>query len=192
METLHHLKGNWDYTNTVLYMKAMFCLEAHYLEISDDSIGFLNDFSRMGYPFARTNHEKIYSDFRNEFNQDPARFVQICLSELKLCHWSTINKLAFIEPATLQIFSGYQLILLKIIGNYFFPNNEEGCEIEYNTEIFQIANSANIDYFASHILLPEGDVLDTTMLSNEFQQWSRQWLESGTHIVPLFTEKVIA
>lgn len=192
MDTLHQLKGNWDYTNTILYMKAMFCWEAHYLEISDESMEFLNEVSRRGYPFARTNYEKIFTDFRIEFNQDPARFVQTCLSELKQCNWSAVNKLALIEPISLQIFSGYQLILLKVIGNYFFVNNEEVCAIEYNTEIFQIANSANIDYFASHILLPEGDVLDPTKLSHEFQQWSRQWLDSGTHMVNLFTEKVIA
>jgi hypothetical protein len=113
------------------------------------------------------------------------------LKELKQCNWPTENKLAFIEPISAQIYSGYQLILLKVIGNYFFANNEESFMLNYTTDLFQIANSGNINYFATHILLPEGDRLDTLTLNNEFKSWSEKWLNSGEHTVELCATRVV-
>jgi hypothetical protein len=191
MGELHQLKGNWDYTRTILYMKAMFCYEAHYLKITDESIDFLNQFESMGYPFARTNYQKINNDFNTAFTENPAGFVHDCLRELKHCNWPIENKLAFIEPVSAQIYSGYQLILLKVIGNYFFANNEESCMIDYTKDLFQIANSANVNYFTTQILLPDGDRLDATTLNNEFKFWSEKWLNSGTHTLDLFSSRVV-
>jgi hypothetical protein len=191
MSELHQLKGNWDYSSTLLYMKAMFCYESHYLNITEESIDFLNQFESMGYPFSQTNYQKINNDFKIAFTENPARFVHDCLKELKQCNWPTENKLAFIEPISAQIYSGYQLILLKVIGNYFFANNEESFMLNYTTDLFQIANSGNINYFATHILLPEGDRLDTLTLNNEFKSWSEKWLNSGEHTVELCATRVV-
>ena len=191
MTASYILDGKWDSASIRLFMKGVFCCETHFLNLTEDSIHFLKDWASMGDPFASTDFEKIFNDFRKDFLDNPRLFIRTFLSEIKNNTWTIENKRIFIEGQLNILISGYQFILIKIICNYFYYSEEEKCELNYDLELFKIANFTNIKFFMENISLPDNDRINFSELRNEFHNWSMKWLDSQDHIINLNEQNVI-
>ncbi len=191
MTAKYTLNGKWDSASIKLFMKGMFCCETHYLDLNENSMQYLKEFASLGNPFASTNYEKIFNEFRDEFLLDRTMFIKKFLGEIKNNKWDYDNKRIFLEGLINEINSGYQLILIKILCNYLYDKKDLKLELNYNLELFEIANSSNINFFKENILLPDNDQIISSELIDEFDKWSIKWLEDGDHIIDLNEKNVI-
>ena len=192
MTIKYTLSGKWDSANVKLFMKGMFCCETHYLSITENSMQYLKEFASLGNPFASTDYDKIFNEFREEFLLDRTLFIKTFLSEIKNNNWDYENKGIFLGGLSNDIRSGYQLILIKILCNYLFDKKEQKLELNYNLELFEIANSSNINFFIENISLPDNDQIISSELIDEFEKWSIKWLEYGDQIIDLNEKNVIS
>jgi hypothetical protein len=191
MTAKYTLDGKWDSASIKLFMKGMFCCETHNLTLNENSMQYLKEFASLGNPFASTDYEKIFNDFRDEFLLDRALFIKKFLGEIKNNTWDYENKRIFLEGLKNEIISGYQLILIKILCNYLYEKKEQKLELNYNLELFEIANSSTIKFFIENISLPGNDQINSSELMAEFDKWSIKWLENGNHIIDLNENNVV-
>jgi len=112
------LKGNWNASETELFMKAMFCRKVDYEKIYDESFNFLKDWACLGRPFSDTNYDAIFNNFREKLQANSALFFDGFFNELAASRLPDENVSILISTLTHEpVRNGFQVVLMKIISN---------------------------------------------------------------------------
>ena len=126
------LNGNWGLEEVELFMKAMFCRKVVYDKISDESIEFLKIWACLGKPFSDTNYDATFNDFREALQNNASSFFDDFFNRLAASGLPDEKVNILISTLTHEpVESGYQVLLMKIIGNVLnrLPFIPEGYEV---------------------------------------------------------------
>ena len=93
----------WNVSQELLFMKALFCVETNFLEISEESRLLLNLWA-----------------YHSEFQKDPPAFFTHFFAQVKSCELSHKQKIEIINTISVNISNSFQLYFVKIVRDYFF------------------------------------------------------------------------
>ena len=110
----------WNVSQELLFMKALFCVETNFLEISEESRLLLNLWAYHYFLKPVFSHTEIFEQYHSEFQKDPAAFFTHFFEQVKSCELSHEQKIEIINSMSENIRSTFHFYLVIIVHDYFF------------------------------------------------------------------------
>lgn len=110
----------WTLNQELLFIKALFCVENNFLEISEESRLLLNLWAYHYFPKPAFSHTEIFEQYHSEFQKDPPAFFTHFFAQVKSCELSHKQKIEIINTISVNISNSFQLYFVKIVRDYFF------------------------------------------------------------------------
>ena len=175
----------WNLSQELLFMKALFCVETNFLEISEESRLLLNLWAYHYFPRQVFSHTEIFEQYHSEFQKDPAAFFTHFFAQVKSCELSHKQKIEIINTISVNISNGFQFYFVKIVHDYFFATEQSKMTIAYNLDLFSNVNQATFNTIQEQLILPHTDRFNLIEFPSFTQTWSTQWLEKGDFTLAL-------
>ena len=183
---VNSLPGEWSEKKIQLFLKGMFCSEAHYMVIQDDGFDFLMEWASLGLPFAKTDYPKILNEFCIQLKQNPLAFFHTFFRELLESDFSKEQKESLIYFMTFSINSLFQLYFSLLTHDYIFPERNSNCQLNFDLKMWETANiGSRFELIPTDLQLPEKPIFSVDKFVSYVIKISDHWMNNGEYNLKL-------
>ena len=177
---LYQLPHIWSNPQLKCFLKIMFCSEVNFTYMSQEGLGYLNEWASMCAQFQEFEVQDFFYELNEEMKKDQSIFFQNCFRESLQVGYTKDQKEFIIQGLLNSPEHIMQLYFTLLLHDYFFRSEVSQCTIDVNMNFHQITNKgAPYHLITNSIALPEYSFLSIDRFQNYLLKVCDHWMNNG-------------